>query len=258
MEHQINPYGAIIPKRTTQSCRDYLEEITQSELFLVTAIIGNDFALDNIDLAREKLAELYEESDSNVVNSFIQAIKSKEIDSVFDIMVFQEFYGQMVYARSIDNVITYFKDLLSEVIRVKPKVLSSKEQVSLDFLLRFDSIEKMYEAVAEKKIDELFYGGVEKIENFFISRLGLNLFENDTDRFQFKKATKYRNLIVHNRGRIDEEFIKEFKEPNFDIGDKIIFSYLDISQINVIFSNYLIHLDHKVAEKFHLKVIDNY
>jgi hypothetical protein len=163
----------------------------------------------------------------------------------------------MCYARSIDNVLTFFKDILGEVIITTPNILKSKETERLDLILSYDTIDELRIALAEKKIETLFDAGIDKIEAFFLDRLGITLFKTDSDKDEFNQAVKNRNLIVHNRGRINKEYLKEFPNSGLDLNFILNFTYEDISRINLILSNFVANLDHEIASKFNLHLIDN-
>ena len=57
----------------------------------------------------------------------------------------------MCYARTIDNTITYFKDILGEVILTTPNILKSKETERLDYILNFNNFDELKIALSEKK-----------------------------------------------------------------------------------------------------------
>ncbi len=54
--------------------------------------------------------------------------------------------------------------------------------VKLDDLLSFTTRDEMIEFIAEKKINDLTYGGVKELGNFFFHRLGFHVWESDEER----------------------------------------------------------------------------
>lgn len=167
-------------------------------------------------------------------------------------MFYERHFSQMAYSRSVDNFITYFKDILAEVVTKKPQILKSKDQERLDFILSHDNMDDLLKSISEKKIEELFYKGISDIEKFFEDRLGIKIFKDEETKREINKLIKQRNLIVHNRGRISKEFTNEFPELNYTVGLYLVFQYEHISQHNLLLSNYLVELDIEIAEKFDL------
>ena len=151
----------------------------------------------------------------------------------------------------------YFKDVLSEVVVKEPRVLkSSKEKESYDFMLSFGTIEELKKALSDKKIKELFYGSIEDIKKYFLDRLGIKLFDNDTDEKDFSMVIKQRNLIVHNRGIITQELADEFPVFKELVGQQLLFKYDQLSIINGLINNLIIEVDIKLRKKFNLETFE--
>ncbi len=257
MEHIKNKFGAIIPKKVTLSYQNFANEINHSELFLVLISIGGEYVLENKDKVKKELIELFEDPGNKLAESLVENIKSGKADVHLELKTYEHFYGQMAYARAIDNLLTYFKEILAEIILKKPYILKSKETESLEFILNYDSIEELQIAIAEKKIEALFYAGIDKIESYFKERLGIKLFKSKEDKDEFNQAIKNRNLIVHNRGIISNQYIKEFPKSNLNEGDIIKFGYDDISRVNVILLNFVSYLENELILKFNLDTMEN-
>jgi hypothetical protein len=257
MNQKINKFGAIIPSNITQSFKQFGIEISHSEFLLILFFIGGELIEKNKEDVKNELIRICEDPENEFSEKLVTHFKSSAGDYLFDIRTYEQFYGQMCYARSIDNILTYFKDILGEVILTTPNILKSKETERIDLILSFDTIEELRIALAEKKIESLFYAGIDKIELFFQERLGIDLFKTADIKNEFNKAIKNRNTLVHNRGRITKEYLKEFPDSNLELNSLLMFSYEDISRINVILSNFVAHLDIEIANKFNLVIIEN-
>ncbi len=257
MEHTTNKFGAIIPKYITKSYIKFASEIHQSELFIMLIFIGGDYITDNKKEVRETIIEFYSDPGNETAEKMVALIETGQVDNHLDLETYELFYGQMCYARTIDNVLTYFKEILSEVIVKTPNVLKSKETERLDFILNYDTIEELRIALSEKKIEALFYAGIDKIETYFKERLGVELFKSEETKLEFNQAIKNRNLIVHNRGVISKEYLKEFPKCSLVEGDIIKFGYEDISRVNLILLNFSAYLDNELSEKFKLELKEN-
>jgi hypothetical protein len=251
-----NKFGAIVPKKATKSFKAFLIELQSGELFILYFHVSEIYVNENKKDAKEILAEIYEDVKDKQSKTLIDLIRSKEGDTLLKLESYEYFYTQMAFARAVDNLLTYFKEILSEVINKRPEILKSRDQERLDFVLNFKSIGDLKKAITERKINELFYKGINEIELYFKERLGVNIFKDDKTKKQISRFIKQRNLIVHNRGRISSEFISEFKITKLKPRTPLIFKYEDISQLHLILNNFLARLDVEVASKFKLDLVE--
>lgn len=186
---QVNKFGGFIPETVTVSLKSFLNEVHSNELLLQYISLAQDYVEENKEDAIERLKELYEDETNQASKKMISLLDSKESDVIFNIRTYEHYFGQMAFSRAMDNAITYFKDILGEVIIKKPQILkTSKESERLDWILEFESIDDLRRALAEKKIAELFYKGIDDIERYFKERLGVNLFEDEEDKIEIGRA----------------------------------------------------------------------
>lgn len=252
---KTNKFGAKVLDKATQSLIHFNNEIEQTEFLMFFIFIGNEYISENKEQARKILIDAYEDPTNEISIKLVEFFKTDKADQLFDSDFYARHFSQMAYSRAIDNFITYFKDILAEVVLKKPQILKSKDTERLDFILGHDNFEDLLKAISEKKIEELFYKGITDIEKFFLDRLGINLFKDNETSTTINRLIKQRNLIVHNRGRISKEFANEFKDDNYEIGLYLVFNYDDISQVNLFLSNYLVDLDTEISGKFKLDLL---
>lgn len=253
---KTNKFGAMVADKVTQSLLNFTNEIGQTEFLMFFIMIGDKYISENKEEARQTLIEIYEDPANEVSLKSVEIFKTEKADELFDMMFYERHFTQMAYSRSIDNFITYFKDILAEVVVKKPQVLkSSNDQERLDFILSHDNMDDLVKSISEKKIEELFYKGINDIEKFFKDRLGINIFKNDETKKTINRLIKQRNLIVHNRGKISKDFVNEFSELDYEVGLYLVFEYETISHTNLHLSNFLVELDAEIAEKFNLELL---
>ena len=257
MEYKTNKFGVIIPPQITKSFRTFSLELEYHDFFLVYIKLAETYINRHKEDVRSQLVELYSAEGNEISNALVYYFQNTDISYLLDSRTYEIYFSQMAFARTVDNFITYFKDLLAEVINVSPEILRSKEQERLDFILQFDTIEELRNVIAEKKIEELFYRGILDINKFFEEKLGIKLFKTEEDLNNVNALVKQRNLIVHNRGRINKQFLKEFPKSNFEENKYLVFSYENLSRINVMLSNFLVYIDKEVGSKFGLELIEN-
>jgi len=233
--------------------RAFLRELNSNELLLHYITLSQIYVKENKEAAKSKLIKLYQDETIDTSSVLIDFLQSQKGDILFDIRTYQHYYGQMAFSRAVDNLITYFKDILVEVTTQKPNILKSKDQERLDFILSFETIEELRRSLADKKINELFYKGIDEIEKYFEDRLNIKLFKSATDKTHLSMYIKRRNLIVHNRGRITKEYLREFPDSKFPENFFFTFSYEELSSLNVWLNNFVVYIDNEIAEKFELQ-----
>lgn len=251
----LNKFGVKVLLRNTASYKTFIGESVNLEFMLMFILFAEHNEKGKL---KNQLVEVYKEEKPNKVSEQLENFfLSEQSDAIFDISNYELYFGQMAYCRLVDNALCYFKDVLSEVVLKEPRVLkSSKEKETYDFMMSFDSIDELRQALSDKKIKELFYGSIEDIKKYFIERLGIKLFDNEKDEKDFSMAIKQRNLIVHNRGIITRELADEFPLYKDSVGQNLLFKYDRLSIINGVINNLIIDIDIKLREKFDLTTIE--
>ncbi|MBW8241800.1 hypothetical protein K1F50_03240 [Muricauda oceani] len=249
----INKFGVKILKEGTKAFRIFSIETINLE-FLLIYILFSESSKEDLNDKKGFLKVLYENNGDDTLIEFLESEKS---DMIFSAKSYEKYFGQMAYTRITDNVLSYFKDILVEVIQAKPQILKSKEKVALDYIFSFNNMEDLIDDITEKNIEKLFYGSINDIKKFFSDRLGIQLFENEIAEKNFEQFIKQRNLIVHNRGIISKEFAKDFSNEyvTYNPGNILVFSYENLSDINGAMTNLIVDLDLKISEKFKLETI---
>lgn len=252
-KYTTNKFGVKVLKEGTKSFQSYTVETLNLEFFLIYILL-NESNSDDISDKKDFLKVLYENDGDDELIKFLESDKS---DAIFSVKSYEKYFGQMAYTRMTDNVLSYFKDILVEVIKSKPQILKSSEKESLDYIFSFNSMEELIEDITEKNIEKLFYGSIKDIKKFFLDKLGINLFKDEMVEKNFDQFIKQRNLIVHNRGIISKEFSKTFSNEHITWvpGNILGFTYQNLSNINGIMTNLLVDLELIIAEKFKLEQV---
>src|SRR5690349_6447313 len=69
--------------------------------------------------------------------------------------------------------------------------------------------------MADKKLNELAYGGIRGVQDCVRDRLGVALFEDDEQRMKLTVLSELRNIHTHNRGVVNEMLLKRVGQPKF-------------------------------------------
>jgi hypothetical protein len=140
-------------------------------------------------------------TDGNEEKPFPSGQSQRDLDQ------FRRLIAEVLLSRAVDSYLTYVSELLSLVFKERPETLRSKEQVQIDFILGFDSMEDLREAIAERRVERLAYRGMAELAGWMKETLGFELI-SDRDRFNvIERLVEQRNLIVHHRGIIDNRYV---------------------------------------------------
>ena len=234
-------FGVKIPKTFTSSFNTFSVEMTDS-IFLGHYIIMLD-EYTNEDIKSEALNEFIsfiEDKNNPAANNLVDSLKNSVGNSIFKSASYEKIFGQMVVCKVVDNFICYLKEILCEIIAKKPAILKSNESEKLEDILSFDTIEDLRKYIIEKKMNSLFYNNIDVIEKFFTDKLKVNIFGKNKEDVSL--IIKQRNLIVHNRAIVSNEFIKLFPSYGDMEGKQITYSYGEVERINIFINNFLKYL----------------
>jgi|GEM_PF-1464577 len=247
----------LVPKNVTNSAILFFSEQERIEALRWYFIGADKLLSDNMDVVEESFLNAFAIANHPATNMLAEMMK-KNSKKIFDSNSYQITLGQMGYSRNVDNFITYLKDLLSETINAKPEILKSSEKEQLDFVLTFTDMKELQYAIKEKKIEELFYKGFSDISIFFEKRLNIQICVDQTLFDEISLVIQKRHLIVHNRGRISKEYLKNNPNTTFKENEVLFFDWQDVSSLNLLFQKTVIRLDKLIAEKYNLNTSPNY
>lgn len=119
-----------------------------------------------------------------------------------------------------------------------PEKLSLENQtISFKDLKNINKIEDAQNFLISREIESLLIQkGLTDRLNILNKEMGLDIKTIDNEVFEIKKLIKIRNLIVHNEGLVDGEYVKRFGEEKVKVGD-----YIKLSDKYLTDSLYLIY-----------------
>jgi hypothetical protein len=174
----------------------------------------------------------------------------KQEKEFLEVNYYENTLSTMMYVKTIDNFENYFKEILSEIVFSDPRVLKSKDTEQLDFILSFTDYSSLINAIAEKKIEGLFYQSIDSIQKYFKDRIGVEVFKEKSEAINL--LVKQRNLAVHNRGKISKDFIRQFPNENFVEGMYLSFTFDYVDKIVPALYKIINELDYEFTRKFKL------
>ncbi|MBB3073519.1 hypothetical protein FHS14_006578 [Paenibacillus baekrokdamisoli] len=125
---------------------------------------------------------------------------------------------EMILSRVVDNFQVYIVSLIREVLVVKPEILHNKQpSISIEQVLKSDSIEALLQEVIESKISSLANKGFGNIEEWCLQN-GIPLVVDNDRKEKIVEFIALRNIIVHNRCIVDDKFLKAVPRSKYQQG----------------------------------------
>lgn len=161
---------------------------------------------------------------------------------------------QMFYVRVVSNFEIYLIELIKEVLKVKPEILSGTLiESSIKEMLEINSIETLIDNQIEKKVNSLSYKGFDELSDWCKDR-GIEIVIPEEYWEIVVDAILTRNVIVHNRGIADKKYISSTTNKKFsEIGEQrtiYIDEYLMIEYV----LDYIVYLtDIGIIKKYEIE-----
>jgi hypothetical protein len=214
MSENANDMTFELPEHGTAAAHDYFRA-TGTTLtlfnFIIHTSLGGDYAteiarraLDGQDLGPNVTPGELARSSPGLRTRFLR-LRSQELLEIF-------------LTRHVDNFGKYIIDLLREALRSKPEMLKSKEPVlSLEYVLTFANMAELTNDVIDKRVTALSYEGFAALQAWCERReVPLRIPEGGAPDVVELIAT--RNVVVHNRGRIDDRYRRTVPSTKLGLG----------------------------------------
>ena len=227
----------------------FLKEYNETIEYFLT-IIGMAAKMDEIRTAAAKALSDYNNEKEELRtelenNSAMNRIRKYEIIQM----------NQLVNS-TVNNFLSYLSDFIQLAIRENPEILKSQETIKIEEILSFRSYNEILDYIIDKKLTDLSYQGIDKIQEYISNRLGIREFCTSEQKKILKITIESRNIISHNRGIINDIFLSRTNSHErfkFQKGEKLNlrlddFEFLALNCLNVTFS-----IDQIICEKFRIK-----
>lgn len=159
---------------------------------------------------------------------------------------------EMWLCRLVEAYENYLSSILKDVFLYCPKILKSSENVKLEDILKYDTMDEFIKELTERKVSELSYSSFDDLFNFFDKKLGIEI-ADDKNRSYIREAIEIRNISTHNDCIINKRYINKLDLSENLLGTKkyVTPEYLD-SLIKILYSN-VKSIDDKLIKKFKIK-----
>lgn len=196
------------------------KQIVDFVLFVTKLVVTND------KVGRTTLEALAQLDDRPGSEKWGEELRlSKEGPTQKALRRFVQLMFQMQITRTVDHYLAYVADLLSAIFLARPETLRSTESVKVDFVLRHETMEDLMQALAERRVEKLAYSGLRDLSDSLANRPELSLFSCEEDLLHAARIVEDRNLIVHNRGVVNNMYRRKVPSSHREVGQPLSLEY---------------------------------
>jgi hypothetical protein len=235
--------GSEVPTGITQAGMSFIDEHSR---WLDFVVFFQEGRLDRLDKPLD-LIERHEEFEQ--LKDALEKLNA-QMDE------YRHHLGQMaelMVAKTVDNFLTYISDLLAEIYKQRPEMLKSNEQERLEFILQFNTMDELRNAVAEKKVERLAYLGLRELDEYLTAHMAFPLFPDEDDKLQAALIVEYRNLLAHNRGKVSARSAQRFPQLASLTGTRVTMSHDELYEMRQFLAHAMFDVDARAAAKFSLQ-----
>lgn len=126
---------------------------------------------------------------------------------------------ETVLVRIVDNFLAYLTDLLRLLMNARPEtLLAERGKIDIRTILEAVSLDELKKEIIEDRILSLSYKSVQDLAEYLKMQLGFEVFPLAEDRGIVVKTVETRNIVVHNRCRINQRFLERAGGVKEEIG----------------------------------------
>jgi len=162
---------------------------------------------------------------------------------------------EMFLSRLVDAFQKYLVDVIREILHSKPALLSTRQQsLTLEELLKYENIEALVHDVIERKVNAMSYEGFTELDKWCAER-GIEIKISNARRARIIELIATRNIIAHNRGRVDERYARIVRGSKFQIGTSRVLDVDYFFDASSVLSDIVFKTDKVARGKFDLKAV---
>lgn len=245
------------PETGTSSSLDYFNSISKDLdffFFIIDTIMISDYIPYHAKMTLDVLDG--KATDEEFIKSPTELMQKEPGQKIKKLRKHSQEFIEMIFSRIVDNFQVYLVSLIREILVVKPEILHNKQPtVSIEQILKVDSIDSLLQEIIESKVSELSNRGFGNIEEWCLSR-GIPIVVNKMDKMKIVEYIAIRNIIVHNRCIVDEKYVKAAEKSKFNVGDLREIEVDELFNMINIFTTLVKETDNSSIEKFGLARIE--
>jgi hypothetical protein len=144
----------------------------------------------------------------------------------------------------------FMADSLRAICRVRPEVLMSEKKLEWSTLISCGGWDELLAHLIEQYVFEFGWRSIYKRVQFLKEQLGLVIDFPESDIELLEEAENIRNIIVHNGGRVSQEYIARTGRDDLRIGDFVPVTLEYVDEVSMAASTLAGELFVEVSRKF--------
>jgi len=159
---------------------------------------------------------------------------------------------EMMMCRAVDNFLCYISGLLALIFTTMPETMRTSETIKIKDVLVHNSMKELIHALAEERVNKLSYHGMKELQEWLSNQLGFILFLSEPSLNEAIRIIEIRNLLVHNRGLINNVILTRVPTLQYEVGERIKIDVRDaFDNINFLALS-VSDIDVRASKKFQL------
>lgn len=243
----------IKPELSTKSGAMYFNSMMRDLdffFFIIKVVSSRDY----ITYHAKKTLEMADENE--IVKSPHELTQVEPGEGIKKLRRHSQEFIEMTFSRLVDNFQTYIVNLVREILKVKPNILHNNHpSISIAQLLEVESKDALISEVIESKVSTLANKGFGNIEEWCLA-CGIPLTVDREIKGRLKEFIAIRNIIVHNRCKVDERYLRVVPNSKYEKGSLRELDVDDLYDALNVFSKIVRQTDKKSIEKFKLEIAE--
>ena len=149
-----------------------------------------------------------------------EAISMALTNRIRAIEKYPELVNNMVLIYLVALFDAFILDSIKAIISHKKEILRSSKQITYDEVLEFEHISSLHSYMIEKETVDLGYKSLKDEFKFINSKFGINIKECAIKVDELSEIHATRNLLVHNKGIVNQAYKDTVPNSKLDIGNR--------------------------------------
>jgi len=239
----------ITPGTGTKAAKEFYREWNDINAFLDWVVLMATRIDYTANVARETLKKIGVENEGEKQNSESDKVHISMVERLSDN---RQILLEMVLIKHVDSYLNYLASLLYEIFILRPETLKSSEQVRLEHVLEYDSIDGLIMGLAERKVESLSYQSLGDLTDYFKNKFGLNVVD-EVNRSSLLEFIETRNIAVHNRCVKNKRYVMRTGANQNEIGEKKKIGISYVEDMALLLFNLVTDLDKSARNHLKLK-----
>ena len=152
-------------------------------------------------------------------------------DSAAKEMDFSRILNSQALVMLFAHLDAFMADRMRSICRVRPEVLKCDKKMEWSDIVSSGSWDKLMDQMIEEYVYTFGWRSVKKRIDFLNKQIGLAIDFSDSDSTLIEDFENIRNVIIHNGGKVSQEYIDRSGRADLSIGSPIPVALEDVRKV---------------------------